>query len=56
VMTHFWLNRGLVDAGMITKFSTGYWVITALAVAIQFATIYLVFILNRKHFGAPSPK
>jgi hypothetical protein len=51
VMIHFWLNRGLVDAGLITQFSAGYLAISALAVAIQFATIWLVFILNRKHFG-----
>jgi len=51
VMIQFWLNRGLVDAGLVTKFSIGYWVISALAIAIQFATMWLVFILNRKHFG-----
>lgn len=51
VMIHFWLNRGLVDAGMIDTFSLSYWTITALALAIQFATAWLVFILNRKHFG-----
>ncbi|MFO7817795.1 MAG: TsoY family (seleno)protein [Thermodesulfobacteriota bacterium] len=50
VMIHFWLNRGLVDSGMIDKFSLGYWTITALALAIQFATAWLVFVLNRKHF------
>ena len=50
VMIHFWLNRGLVDAGLIVKFSVGYWTITALALAIQFATVWLVFVLNRKHF------
>lgn len=51
VMIQFWLNRGLVDAGLVTKFSISYWVISALAIAIQFATMWLVFILNRKHFG-----
>ncbi len=50
VMIHFWLNRGLVDAGLITKFSFGYWTISVLAVAIQLVTAWLVFILNRKHF------
>ncbi|SFM17151.1 hypothetical protein SAMN05421830_11813 [Desulfomicrobium norvegicum] len=50
VMIHFWLNRGLVDAGLIDKFSVAYWTISALAVAIQFMTIWLVFNLNRKHF------
>lgn len=52
VMIHFWLNRGLVDAGLIAKFSPGYWTISALALAIQFATMWLVFVLNRKHFRA----
>jgi hypothetical protein len=51
VMIQFWLNRGLVDAGLVTKFSISYWMISALAIAIQFATMWLVFILNRKHFG-----
>ncbi len=51
VMIHFWLNKGLVDAGLIAKFSSGYWMITALSLAIQFATAWLVFILNRKHFS-----
>ncbi len=55
VMIHFWLNRGLVDAGVMAKFSTGYWVISAIAIAIQFLTIWLVYILNRKHFGIPKP-
>jgi hypothetical protein len=52
VVLHFWLNRGLVDAGLIGKFSFGYWTISALAVAIQLATVWLVFILNRQHFRA----
>lgn len=50
VMIHFWLNRGMVDAGLIVKFSFAYWVISALAVALQFGTAWLVFALNRKHF------
>jgi hypothetical protein len=51
VMLHFWLNRGLVDAGLIAKFSAAYWIISALAVVIQGATIWLVLLLNRRHFG-----
>ncbi|WP_462325207.1 TsoY family (seleno)protein [Desulfoplanes sp.] len=50
VMVHFWLNRGVVDSGLIDKFSPEYWAITSLALAIQFATALLVFVLNRKHF------
>jgi len=39
----------------MAKFSTGYWVISAIAIAIQFLTIWLVYKLNRKHFGLPKP-
>lgn len=50
VMIYFWLNRGLVDTGLIDKFSFGYWVISAVALGIQFLTAWLVSVLNRKHF------
>jgi len=56
VMIHFWLNRGLVDAGLIDKFSVAYWTISALAVAIQFMTIWLVVNLYRKHFQSQRGK
>ena len=52
VMVHFWLNRGLVDAGLIAKFSPTYWMIAFMALTLQGATIWLVFTLNRKHFDA----
>lgn len=55
VMIHFWLNKGLVDAGLVAAFGPVYWAITAVAVAIQIATIALVVLLNRKHFGQPRP-
>lgn len=51
VMTHFWVNKGLVEAGLIEKFGTGYWALTAIAVALQVAMIALVWHLNRRHFG-----
>jgi hypothetical protein len=54
VMTHFWLNKGLVANGLIEKFSTGYWVITLIAIAFQALMIWLVFHLNRRHFGRPA--
>ena len=50
VMLHFWLNRGLVDAGLVDKFSLVYWLVSALAVAIQGTTMWLVSTLNRQHF------
>lgn len=53
VMTHFWLNNGLVASGLVDKFGAVYWAITALAVASQMTMVWLVFHLNRRHFGAP---
>ncbi len=50
VMLHFWLNRGMVDAGLIDKFSLVYWLISALAVAIQGTTMWFVYRLNQRHF------
>jgi len=50
VMTHFWLNKGLVAAGIVAKYSVAYWAISGIAVAFQFAMIVLVWMLARKHF------
>ncbi|WP_424990309.1 TsoY family (seleno)protein [Fluviibacterium sp. S390] len=56
VMMHFWLNKGLVAAGLVTKFGTAYWAISGLAVGVQLAMVALVFYLNRRHFRAsPMP-
>lgn len=52
VLMQFWINKGLVGAGMLDKFSAPYWALTAIALAAQFAMIWLVFHLNRRHFGA----
>jgi general stress protein CsbA len=54
-MTHFWLNKGLVAAGIVAKYSVAYWAISGIAVALQIAMIVLVWMLARKHF-APMPK
>jgi hypothetical protein len=54
VMLHFWLNKGLVEAGLVAKFGAAYWSISALAVAFQVAMIALVLTLNRRHFGRTS--
>lgn len=51
VMLHFWINKGLVGAGMIAKFGVAYWSLTSLAIASQVAMIVLVFILNHRHFA-----
>jgi hypothetical protein len=54
VMIQFWLNRGMVDAGLVEKFSAVYWAISIAAVIIQLITMRLVAVLNRKHFSRPS--
>jgi len=51
VMTHFWINKGLVGADLISKFGVAYWGLTAIALGFQIAMIVLVFQLNRRHFG-----
>ncbi|NYS24697.1 hypothetical protein HUK65_06795 [Rhodobacteraceae bacterium 2376] len=53
VMIHFFVNRGLVDAGLVTQFGPVFWAVTAVALAAQVAMIWLVLHLNRRHFGAP---
>jgi hypothetical protein len=53
VMLHFFLNKGLVAAGLVDKFSATYWAVSALAIAFQVAMIVLVVFLNRRHFGRP---
>ncbi|TKZ21091.1 hypothetical protein FAP39_08220 [Shimia litoralis] len=54
VMIQFFVNKGLVGAGVIEKFDIAYWSITAIALLFQFAMIALVLRLNRQHFGKPS--
>jgi len=51
VMIQFFINKGLVGAGLIDKFSATYWALSAIAVAFQLAMVWLVFRLNRQHFG-----
>lgn len=52
VLMQFWVNKGLVGAGLLDKFSAPYWALTAIALISQFAMVWLVFHLNRRHFGA----
>lgn len=54
VMLHFFINKGLVEAAIITRFGVAFWSLTTLALLVQFATIALVILLNRKHFGHSS--
>jgi hypothetical protein len=51
VLMFFFINKGLVATQIIDKFSVAYWVLTAIALASQFAMVALVFRLNRQHFG-----
>ncbi len=50
VMIHFFTNVGLAKHGVIEPLGPAYWALTAVAVAIQLATILLVLRLNKKHF------
>ncbi len=50
IMLQFWINKGLVAAGIIAKFGAVYWGLTWFAIAVQLVTIALVFALNYKHF------
>ena len=52
VMIHFFVNKGLVGAGIIDKFSLAYWTLTSLALISQALMIALVIRLNRQHFAA----
>ncbi len=51
VMLHFWINNGLVAAGLVEKFGAAFWALTAVALASQAAMVWLVLHLNRRHFG-----
>ena len=53
VMVQFWVNKGLVGAGLIAKFGPAYWGLTAVALALQAAMVVLLVVLNRRHFSAP---
>lgn len=55
VMGHFFINKGLVGAGVIEKFGMGYWGLTTVAIAMQLIAIAMVFRLNRQHFSASAP-
>ena len=53
VLTHFWINTGLVGAGLIEKFGTAYWALTAVAIALQLSAVALLVFLHLRHFRAP---
>lgn len=51
VMIHFFLNKGLVGIQVVDKYSLAYWIISGIALASQFAMIWLLLKLNTQHFG-----
>lgn len=53
VMLQFFINKGLVSAGLIDKFDIAYWVLSAGAIGFQVAMILLMLRLNKQHFGKP---
>lgn len=53
VLMQFFLHKGLVAVGLVTKFSAVYWALFGVATLSQVAMIVLVVVLNRRHFGAP---
>ena len=55
VMLHFWVNNGLVAAGLLEAFGVVYWAITGVALVSQFAMVWLVLHLNRRHFRRSRP-
>jgi hypothetical protein len=52
VMLQFFINKGLVGAGLIDKFGTTYWVLSAISVAAQLSAVWIVLVLYRKHFSS----
>lgn len=53
VLMQFWINKGLVGAGLVAKFGVAYWALTGIALVAQVAMILLVLRLNRQHYGTP---
>jgi hypothetical protein len=49
VMMHFFINKGLVGAGILEKFGPAYWSLTGVALLSQVLMIALVLYLNRRH-------
>jgi hypothetical protein len=50
VMMQFFINQGLVGAGLIAKFGFASWLLSSVPIAALIATVVLLAILNRKHF------
>ena len=52
VLMQFFVNKGLVAAGVIVRFGVAYRSLSAIAVIAQVMMITLVFRLIRQHFAA----
>lgn len=53
VLMQFFIHKGMVEMGLLDKFSATYWALIAVTLVAQFAMVALVLVLNRRHFGAP---
>ncbi len=51
VLFQFFINKGLVATELVDKFSPTYWALTAIAIGAQLAMVWLLFMLNAKHFA-----
>ncbi|MHA3976493.1 TsoY family (seleno)protein [Halovulum sp. GXIMD14794] len=51
VMLQFWINKGLVGAGLVAKFGAAYWTVTGFALVAQVGMVVLMLVLNQRHFG-----
>lgn len=51
VMGFFWVHKGLIEAGLLAKYSAAYWALLAPFLTSQFAMIALVLMLNWRHFA-----
>lgn len=51
VMLQFFVNKGLVGSGLIDKFGTAYWALSAVSILAQLVAVWIVLVLHRKHFG-----
>lgn len=51
VLMQFWINKALVGAGLLAKFSAAYWALSAVTIIAQLSMVVLLIWLNRRHFG-----
>lgn len=56
VSIHFFTNKGLVAAGLIEKFGLLYWSFSAMAIAVQLFTAFMLFKLVGQLIGLKEPR